>query len=123
MDDPMWEKGRQGFELCANEKQETHLKFDQFIVAFVECLVLWVEEMINKHWDAIESGVAPGCLHGVQIKPLIWEKNIFIYNIFKLFILIILKYKLQPIKQKQKQKQKQNNSCSTPIFILAFLNK
>ena len=79
--------------------------------------------MINKHWDPIESGVAPGCLHGVQIKPLTWEKKIFIYNIFKLFILIILKYKLQPIKQKQKQKQKQTNSCSTPIFILAFLNK
>ena len=59
----MWEKGRQGFELCANEKRETQLKFDQFIVAFAECLVSWVEEMINKHWDAIESGVAPGCFH------------------------------------------------------------
>ena len=45
----MWEKGRQGFELCANEKRETQLKFDQFIVAFAECLVSWVEEMINKH--------------------------------------------------------------------------
>ena len=80
MDDPMSEKGRQGFELCANEKQETHLKFDQFIIAFAECLVLWVEEMINKHRDAIESG---GASEGFNLNPV------------------------QPIKQKQNQKTNQ----------------